>query len=274
MNKIITILFLFFYINSNSQTVQDYINKNAINCSNLSDTNITLYNCLKKFKCISVGEMHGTSEPAAFVLGLAKTFVQNNKKVIIGLEIENKKINFFSKTRKIADLEKSIFFNDSAKYGRNSEACYNLIFSANKINSIDFCFFDSDLAFDENRDSTMAFNIIKRYEADTNSVIITLSGNIHNMILPYNNKKTMGCYLKNYFKNKYFSITNLYGGGTMHNNTGNSLKINTVEKTNSIFDTATHYNNYFLVANFQNYLKEYNGIIYTKTITASLNYKK
>lgn len=265
---------LFFPAIYISQTTGNYIQKNAINCTNLSDTNTILYNAVKNYKCISVGEMHGTKEPAEFVLGLVKSFLSNNRKVILGMEIENGKIAKFSKNNKEKYIEESDFFSISTNDGRNSEAWYNLIKEVNKLENIKFCFFDTELGFNKTRDSVMASNILKKYLVDTNYVIITLTGNIHNKTILHKEAKTMGCYLKDYFGSRLTSIFNLYGKGTMYNNSGNGLSIISIEPTNNTFNDATNYSNFFIFNKFQNYFSGYSAFIFTKLITASLTHKK
>lgn len=265
---------LFFPAIFISQTTGNYIQKNAINCNNLSDTNLMVYNAIKNYKCISVGEMHGTNEPAAFVLGLVKSFISNNRKVILGMEIENRKIAKFSKNNKEKYIKESDFFTISTNDGRNSEGWYNLIKEANKLENVKFCFFDTELGFNITRDSVMASNILKKYLVDTNYVIITLTGNIHNKTILHNENKTMGCYLKDYFGPKLISIYHLYGKGTMYNNSGKGLSIVDVEPTNNTFNDATNYTNYFIFNKFQNYFPGYSAFIFTKLITASLTHQK
>ncbi len=273
IKQYILVFLILFSINLKAQSVQEYIKNNAINCNILADTNINLYNTVKNYKFILVGEMHGTKEPADFVCGLLKEFSEQNYKVILGMEIENRKIISFSESKKIKDIDKADFFKLGENDGRNNEAWYNLIAQASKIKNVEFCFFDTELGFDETRDSIMAINISKKYIEDTNAVIITLSGNIHNKTLVYKNIKTMGCYLKQMYGKKVFSINHLYNKGTAYNNVGNGLKVNIIESYSQTFSNAVNYTNYFLLNNFQNYLLDYSAFIFTDTITASLPHK-
>jgi len=257
-----------------SQTFSDYVKIHAIDCNVMSDTNNTLYSALKNYKCISVGEMHGTKEPAEYVLGLVKTFSLNKRNVILGLEIENRKILNFASTKNSENLKGTEFFNVFENDGRNSEAWYNLIYESNKLPNVNFCFFDTELGFNDSRDSVMASNILKKYLSDTNCVIITLSGNLHNKTTSFKGKETMGCYIEDYFGPNMFSILHLYGQGTMYNNTGQGLQVNVVEQSNKQFDSVENLNNYFIINSFENYMPGYSAFIYTKLVTASLSFIK
>lgn len=257
-----------------SQTFNDYVKTHAINCNVMSDTNTILYDALKSYKCISVGEMHGTKEPAEYVLGLIKTFSLNKRNVILGLEIENQKIVDFANTKDSKKLNSSDFFNISENDGRNSEAWHHLICEANKLPNVNFCFFDTELGFNATRDSVMANNILKKYLMDTNCVIITLSGNIHNKTIDFRGKKTMGCYLKEYFGTKMLSIYHLYGQGTMYNNMGDGLKVNIIEPSKNQFNGIENLNNYFIMNSFEGYMPGYSAFIFTKVVTASLPFIK
>jgi hypothetical protein len=246
------------------QNAEEAIKKTAIEYKDWTASNQNIYAALKDYQVICVGEMHGTKEPAEFLIGLAKTFVSNNKTVIVGIEIPENSMTQFQKQRDSIGLAKTKFFTDKTVDGRGSEAWFRAINECNKL-GVKFCFFDNS---DNNRDCGMYEKLIGCYPADTNAVLLTLSGNIHNIIIPFNGSKTMGCFLKEHFGNKVCSINHIYNGGTMYNRTSEGLKVHTVNPTNSVFSTSTNYNSYYLQNIFN--IPEYSAFFYTKTVTASL----
>lgn len=248
----------------NCQTIEDAIKKTAIECKDWTTANQNIYAALKDYKVICVGEMHGTREPAEFITGLARTFVSNNKAVIVGLEIPENSISHFQNQRDSVGLSKSKFFSDKTVDGRASEAWFRAIIECNKL-GVKFCFFDNA---NNNRDLSMYEKLIECYQSDTNAVLLTLSGNIHNRIMPFNDAKTMGCYLKERFGNKVCAINHINNGGTMFSRTSKELKVHTVDPTDNIFSRSTDYESYYLPNIFN--IAEYSGFFYTKKMTASL----
>lgn len=265
MNKIKIIFILLFVSNRfTCQNVEEAIKKTAIEYNDWTSSNQNIYNVLKNYKFICVGEMHGTNEPAEFLMGLAKTFISNNLKVIVGFEIPNNLMTEFQQQQDSIGLAKTDFFSVKSIDGRASKAWFNAINECNKLGA-KFCFFDNA---NSNRDLGMYEKLLESYHSDTSFIILTISGNIHNKIAPYNNSKTMGCYLKENFGNKVCSINHLYNGGTMYNRTSKGLKIHTVQPTNGIFSTATNYKGYYLPNIFN--INDYSAFFFTKTVTASL----
>jgi hypothetical protein len=250
------------------QNAEDAIKKTAIEYKVLTDPNQNVYTVLKDFKFICIGEMHGTKEPAEFLIGLVRTFVSNKRTVIVGLEIPNKLMTQFNDQRDSIGLSKTNFFTDKTVDGRGSEAWFRAINECNKL-GVKFCFFDNS---NDNRDYGMYENLLECYKSDSNSVILTLSGNIHNRIIPFNNAKTLGCYLKDRFGKKLSSINHTYNSGTMYNRTSDGLKVHFIEPTDGIFNSSTNYQNYYLPNIFN--IDEYSGFLFTKTTTASLPWTK
>lgn len=246
------------------QSVEQTIQKMAIECSNCSAPNQQLYAALKGYQFICLGEMHGTKEPAEFLICLARTFVSNNRSVIIGFEITDQLMEAFNKQRDSIGLLKTKFFSNKSGDGRGSEAWFNAVNACNKL-GVKFCFFDDS---GEQRDLRMFEKILACYQADSNSVILTLSGNIHNKLIPFNGSKTMGCYLQQRFGTKVCSINHIYNGGTMYNKTSDGLKVHTIDPINSVFSTATGYKNYYLTNLFN--IADYSAFFYSRVVTASL----
>lgn len=269
VDKIALIFFTLLTIGRlHCQNVEDAIKKTAIEVKDWTSSNQNIYDVLKDYKVICVGEMHGTKEPAEFLLGLARTFASNKKMVIVGLEIPENSMMQFQKQHDSTALSKTKFFSEKTIDGRGSEAWFRAINECNKL-GVKFCFFDNS---DTDRDLGMFNRLIECYKVDTNAVLLTLSGNVHNRIVPFNDAKTMGCYLKERFGNKFCSINHINNGGTMFNRTSNGLKIHSVEPTDGIFSTSTSYNSYYLSNIFN--IEEYSGFFYTKSMTASLPWTK
>jgi len=264
--KHILLIFLLIVGKLYSQNGANVINTIAIDCKDLSLPNDKLYSFFKDYKCICVGEMHGTKEPAEFLVYLTKLFTEKNKKIIIGIELPKYAMTEFIEKKDSISLTQSGFFSSKSVDGRNSEAWFNAINECSKLKT-SFCFFDGY------QDNFKCGNIIECYNADTNSVILTLSGNVHNKLLPYKDNKTMGCYLKEYFGNKIFTINHIFNEGTMYNLTSEGLRVSEFPPKNNVFATSTNYSNYF-VPNVFSTTDGYSGYYYTTFMTASLPYKK
>jgi len=265
-SKYILLILLLTICRLSSQNVADTIKKTAIDCSGLTVPNDKLYSALKDFKCICIGEMHGTKEPAEFLVYLTKLFTDKKRKVIVGIEIPKGSMTKFIERPDSIGLTESGFFSNKGGDGRNSEAWFKAINECNKL-KVQFCFLDGY------PDNYKYDNLMECYKADTNAVILTLTGNVHNKLLPYKDIKQMACYLKDRFGNKVFSINHIYNGGTMYNLTSDGLKVHTSAPTNGIFSTSTNYSNYFLL-NIFNTGRDYSAYYYTKVVTASLPFKK
>lgn len=250
------------------QSVEKAIRTTAIEYKAWTSPNQEVYSVLKNYKVICLGEMHGTKEPAEFLTGLARTFISNNRRIIVCLEIADSLMTQFAEQRDPTGLSRTNFFSGNRGDGRNSAAWFSVINACNNL-GVRFCFFDNS---DDNRDLGMYQRIMDCYSGDTTSVVLVLSGNIHNKIVPYKNDSTMGCYLKAHFGRKLCSINHLYNGGTMYNNTSEGLKVHQVQPLNSVFSTATDYDGYYLPNIFT--LDDYTGFFFTRTITASLPAKK
>jgi erythromycin esterase-like protein len=243
------------------QNAEEFIKKHAIECGQWP--NQKLYSVLKDYKVICIGEMHGTKEPADYLTGLVKTFISNGGKVTVGFEIPKGQMKEFTDKQDTLSLSKTKFFLAKLD-GRSSEAWFSAIDECNRMGA-KFYFFDNSK---EDRDKRMFEKILECYKANSNSVILTLSGNVHNMLLPYKVSKTMGCYLKEYFGNKIFSINHKYNEGTMYNRTSEGLGLHTITPTDGLFARSTNYNSYFMQSVFKDDCNS--AYFYTKTVTASL----
>ncbi len=256
-------------INAAAQSFFDFIQENAVDIK--SDL---LFEKTKDYPCIMVGEMHGTSEAAAFLTELVQLSARHGKKIIVGLEIPAADMSRFIKKPTTRNLKKTQFFKQGYGDGRNSQAWFRLIEACTRLNNVELCFFDVDnqsAPDTRNRDSLMFEHLIRTCRKDTTKVIYTLSGNVHNKIKPFRGQQTMGCYLAAYFSaDKVMSVNHLYGPGTMYNRTSEGLQVRKVTGQTALFSTFSALENYLLPKLPAGFPDDYSAILYTKTITASL----
>jgi hypothetical protein len=261
-----------------AQGFGDYIKKNAIEISVPDSLNEEIYNRLKKYQLIMIGEMHGTQEPARLVSGIAKLIVKFEGTVSIGLEMPEDELIEFIDNPSDSILRLTKFFSKTNIDGRNGKSWFDLILYCNSDPKINLFLFDNFKSYEiENRDSAMYLTIVRQLKRHSNSRIITLSGNIHNWLIPYKTAPTMGNYCMNdtinFSKDKICSINHVYSEGTMLNNTGNGLELTTIEFEESIYSNANDFTNYLL---FFKSAKpyQYNGMLYTRIVNHSEEIEK
>jgi hypothetical protein len=242
------------------------IQKNAISCNKLDSLDENLYLALKKFKCIYLGEIHGTKEPSEFLVGIAKIMALNGKKLLIGIEIPDEAMLAFKESKSNDSLQKTVFFKSNRMDGRNNYAWLELIKTCNKLNS-SFCFFDASNEYNMYR------NLISCYESDTNVVVLMISGNVHNVVPLYKNEKKIGYFLNEYFHDRLLTVNHLYGEGYMFNMTDEGLKKRYVSNKSSPFALATNYQNYFMFNMFKGRMNGYSAFLFTKNLTPSFPIK-
>ncbi len=258
-----------------SEKKKCFIKENAIKVNQLESLNDTIYNFFSDFKLIMVGEMHGTIEPAKFTIGLAQVLTRNGDSVQLGLEIPAEEMAKFISEHSDSSIYSSEFFMKRAIDGRENYAWAELISTLNKNKKVKLFFFDinkKDYKVSGNRDSLMYIKIKNQIQKYPNWKIITLSGNIHNMIKPFRGNNTMGCYIINdhelNLSDKLCSINHCYNSGTMYNDVGNGLELRQIQNFNSIYSTSVDYENYlFLYPKTK--AENYNGIYFTRYVTAA-----
>ncbi|WP_341900488.1 hypothetical protein [Fluviicola taffensis] len=247
--KTITFAFLLFLSpNIFSQGWKEYIVNNALPVGTNLSVNSSLYAPFEKYRFIAVGEMHGTKEPAKITEQLARLILVHEESVSVGLEIPEKEMKDFLQKPNEKTLMESRFFSKPNEDGRNSSAWYNLIQYCMNEPRIHLFFYDNATSSDVSRDSIMYLEIKKQALSHPTNKILTLSGNIHNQLTPFNDEQTMISYLSEdpYFpKGCICSIYHYYAEGTMMNNRGNGLELRTIEFQESDF-TSGLYENYFL----------------------------
>ena len=268
---------LFFLIGANlyffGQVSGDFVEKKAIEIKDRQAGNDTLYEAIKNYKAILIGGMHGTAEPPEFFLGIVKSLLKNGKKVVAALEIPKDGIDI-KKIHSLEDIKKANAFSSTSPDGRQCLAWAHMLLELKKTKAEIFCF---DLTMEYKgdrrieRDSMMYININGYLKKDTSRVLVVLSGNISNMLIPYNKNKTMACYLakskKSCLKGKnILSLNYLHGEGTVYNWSNEGYKLRESESNAPFYEHATSYDNYLFIYPV---MPGYNGILFSKTITAS-----
>ncbi|WP_028522520.1 hypothetical protein [Runella limosa] len=258
---------------ANGQDFASYIRNNAVRTDSLATSNNQVYNLLSGFKLIMIGEMHGTNEPAKLVTQLADIFTSHNDSVQIGLEIPAQLMNQYLNNQTDENIYTSDFFAKSSQDGRASHAWAEIISKLNQDSKVKIFFYDIDSNESVvSRDSLMYLKIKKQIKLFPHWKTITLSGNIHNMILPYRDTPRMALYLMKdeelNISKKTCSLNHFYQSGTMLNNTGNGLKMREINNGPSIYSQSLDFYSYLLLFP-ENHTERYNGIYFTRTVSAA-----
>lgn len=271
--KITTFILLLIIFSCSSEELsekQQKLKKDAIVLNSLSNLNSKVYNEIAEYEIIMIGEMHGTNEPAEFAYGLCDLITKYEENVILGMEIIPSQMNDFSDTMSIDQLKNRKFFVGENSSGMNGQAWLNLIDKSNQNQKIIIHFFDHQEVAP--RDSSMYNAICGIRENYPNSKIITLSGNLHNWLEPFNDNLMLGGYLIkdtiNYDRDKIMSIMHLYNQGTMLNNMGNGLELRTIEGKENIFNKTISSKKLFCKNIFEDQ-NHYTHILYTDKVTHS-----
>jgi hypothetical protein len=260
------------------QSIEDYIHENAIEVSNLTKLEDSIYKKFSHYKITLVGEFHGTNESAQFVNSLTNLLTENNETVLLGLEIPNDKLKNFNQKPTLENLINSDFFTDSSVDGRNSKSWFDLIARQLQNKKVRLFFFDetelqSKLQID--RDSIMYLNVKSEMQKFPNAKTILLSGNIHNKLKPYKNITKLGRHLlldrELNLTNKLRSINISYEKGRMFNNVGQGLQTRELANNDSPFAKANSLKNYLLFFP-NNYDYDYNCILFCRKLTASKSF--
>lgn len=216
--------------------------KNVISLDSTLQIPSQLTNNLAKYKFILVGEMHGTKEPVKFVRQLAIA-LSEKKKILVGFEIPADQLKLKSKTLTKIKLSKTKFFKNS-RDGRNSEEWMKTILALSGMPNVTVFFFDAVKSQSHlDRDSAMFLNLKTEYLKDTSCLVITISGNIHNQLLPYKNSKTLGYFISSYLSGFVLSVNHQYESGTLYNNTA---KVKTVNANQAALKSISLTPDYFL----------------------------
>jgi len=108
--------------------------------------------------------------------------------------------------------------------------------------------------------------------ADPYTKIVSLSGKLHNWLVPYNGDKKLGSYLMNdsinFNRDKILSINHIYSKGTMFNSMNGELKVRTVEEKETIYDTTITHIMYFSERNYKKQV-QYIHFLYAEAVSHS-----
>ena len=100
---------------------------------------------------------------------------------------------------------------------------------------------------------------------------ITISGNIHNMVMPYKGQNKTAYFLYHdadlNLADKFCSLNHQYESGTMLNNIGNGLQLREVAPMESSYSRFGPDN--YLLLYPANLVNPYTGIYFTRKVTAS-----
>lgn len=266
-----TIIILFFSCKSEELSdTQIKLKRNSLAIKNLKELSSKIYSQISTYNIIMVGEMHGTNEPSEFVYGLCKLIKEKEEKVVMAIEIPPSQMDEFHDQMTIDDLKMLSFFRGENSSGMNGQAWLRLISQCNQHDKIIVEFFDQQNF--SPRDSSMYDAILQIRKKHPNSKIVTLSGNLHNRLEPYNGRKMLGVYLKNdtvnFERNKIMSVMHYFNHGTMMNNTGNGLELRTIEPKQNIFNKTLSKNMVFC-KNIIDDKNSFTHILYTEKVTHS-----
>jgi hypothetical protein len=268
-----TILLTINFFSVTAQNFGEYLKTHAVKIDNLDILNKPVYDLLSEYRLIMIGEMHGTNEPANFVSSLTDLFTRNGDSVMVGFEIPSDQMLTFTDQHSDSSIFHSEFFTKSSVDGRATVAWVKAIASVSKNPKAMVFFFDVNGKYSGDRDSLMYLNIKSKMMEHLNWKTITLSGNVHNMLLPYNGKIKTGNFLLNDEEldlgigDKVCSLNHQYAGGTMLNNQGDGLKLHDLGTNNSIYSQMEY--EFYLCLNPFFLNDPYSGVFFTRQVSAA-----
>ncbi|HEY4482427.1 MAG TPA: DUF6624 domain-containing protein [Candidatus Brocadiaceae bacterium] len=247
------------------------LKNNAVKVNRLDSLNSSVYKLLDNFQLIMIGEMHGTNEPAKFVTGLVKLLTGNGDSVQVGFEIPEDGMTKFLSEHTDNSIYSSEFFTRTPMDGRENLAWAEAISILNKNKRVKLFFFAGAISF-SNPDGSKYYKVKNQIQKNPHYITITLSGGVHNRILPHKGKSTMACLLKAdkelNISNKLCSLDHIYKSGTMINNDGSGLKLKEVNNPDTVYSTSVDSENYLYL--FQDSTtNQYNGVLFTKFVSAA-----
>jgi len=263
------------FSNADGQDFPTYLKKYAVKIDKLDSLNNNIYDLISDYKLIMIGEMHGTNEPAKFVIGLTELMTNKGDSVQVGFEISTDQMTEFLHNHSDKSISSSDFFSKNSLDGRASFAWAEAISRLNKNPNVNIFFYDvndgESKTFDD-RDSIMCLKIKNKIKEHPSWKTVTLSGNIHNMLLPYKGKTKMALYLSNdkelNISAKICSLNHYYQSGTMLNNTGNGLEMHQIDNQDWDYAKLVDYDNYLFLFPI-NMTDSYSGIYFTRKVTAA-----
>jgi hypothetical protein len=275
MRKFWSIVFSCLSIVSLAQVSGDYVEEHAVEIKDRIEPNEAICKAVKDYKAIMIGELHGIQEAPEFLVGIVKSLSNCGKKVVVAFEISTDGLKSFQSNPTLEGLKKSVFFNTASQDGKQCVAWAQMLVDLRALKNVEITYIDLDMAHKGdrtiNRDSMMYENLNAYFKTDTSRVLVTLTGNISNKLTPYKGDKTLAYYMQ---KDKYscfktkkiLSLTHFHGKGTSMNWANDGYKQREVEGNADFYEFATPFDNYLFIYDVQ---EGYNGILYSKTITAS-----
>jgi hypothetical protein len=252
-----------------------YISRNAIRIEKPDSLGNDIYQAISSFQLILVGEMHGSNESPRFVYSLADLLVKNGNNVQVGLEIPSEQMKTYLSSLSDSSIYHSDFFSNKRFDARASYAWADMIMKLNAEPHLEIFFYDigvQELKQINDRDSLMYLRIKNKIRLHPGWKTITLSGNIHNQLIPYEGKTKMGLYLLNdkdlQLKAHLLSINQACATGSIWDNTGDSLQLYQVDHRGSLLTKSVDYENYLLLYPPGMNVK-YNGVYFTRKLTPS-----
>jgi hypothetical protein len=260
--------------NAVGQDLPTQLKNNAVRMEHLDKLEKPVLDKLKDFRIIMIGEMHGTNEPATFLIGLTELFTYQGDTVQVGFEIPSELMSAYNSSLTDSSVFNSEFFSIHSVDGRASSAWANAIIRLTKNSKAQVFFFDNNQSQSrdyQDRDSLMYVKLKQKIMEHPNWRTITLSGNIHNMRLKYKDQPTAAYYLCNDkelgLTDRVCTLTHYYQSGTMLNNMGSGLELRQVNNNPSVFSETLDFDNYIFLFPTPN---TYNGLFFTRTVTASM----
>jgi len=258
-----------------AQLSSDMVEEFGVEIKDRKEANDSVYEALKNYKAVLIGEMHGTQEPPEFMVGIVRSLMKNGKKVVAAIELPSDGIDLTKKFT-LEQLKKEPAFYGMSPDGRQSIAWAEMLIELQKMNAEIVCF-DLGMHYKGDRklhhDSMLYENINQYLKKDTSKMLVALSGNISNMMGKYNKHKTMAYYMMRHkascLKGKsILSLNHAYGKGTMYNWMNDGYKFRETEGNAPFYEYASSWDNY-LFAMPDPFMKGYGGVLFSKTITAS-----
>jgi hypothetical protein len=256
-----------------SQDLSAFIKRHAVSIDRQDSLSDDVYRLMSNYRVAMVGELHGTAEPAQFVTALAELFARHDDSVLVGLELPASYMENFLRQHTDSSIYNSRAFTVPDGSGRASAAWAELIRRLNNNGRVKIFFFDAGTEPLIPRDKGMYLHIKKQMQNYPGYKVITLSGNVHNELIPYEGETRMGGYLKSdtelNISDKICSVDHCFGSGTSYNNEGNGTELHKVNNDFTEYSKAVHYTNYLLLLS-PPYSSDYNAIYFTRTVTASM----
>lgn len=256
-------------LRASGQVTADYLKANAVSIEKADSLGDPVYKLLSPFQIVLFGEMHGTNESAAFVIGLTELFTRSGDSVLVGLELPSTQMLEFMSDPTDDNIYGRGFFHDPPyASGKESEAWASILATLNDNPRVRFFFFDMN-PYDGQiyeRDSLMYAKIKAQYQQHPAWKIVALSGNFHNRL-------SMGT-MAHYFQkdkslaSKVCSLNMEYQEGTCLANFGNGMEMKNLGHPPTVYDTALDVEQYLVLIPPDPYYP-YNGLYYTRKITAA-----